>query len=111
MSHQKPILGAAELNTAMQLAPSMLVLFIAFFRSNFDFSCSETWMHVQRDSLSKSVHSGSLHLFQGEDPKGTARTQKHHSEKEFVLNALEREAHPPHPPGWPKQKGPHFADS
>ncbi|CAK9027109.1 unnamed protein product [Durusdinium trenchii] len=40
MSHQKPILGAAELNTAMQLAPSMLVLFIAFFRSNFDFSCS-----------------------------------------------------------------------
>ncbi|CAK9032169.1 Proline/betaine transporter (Proline porter II) (PPII) [Durusdinium trenchii] len=41
MSHQKPILGAAELNTAMQLAPSMLVLFIAFFRSNFDFSCSE----------------------------------------------------------------------
>lgn len=37
LSHQKPIAGAPELNTIMQLAPSTLVLIIAVLRSSFDF--------------------------------------------------------------------------
>eukprot|EP00435_Cladocopium_sp_Y103_P069735 s818_g33.t2 len=43
LSHQKPIAGAPELNTVMQLAPSTLVLIIAVLRSSFDFRTAEAW--------------------------------------------------------------------
>ena len=40
LSQQTPVQGGAELNTAMQLGPSVLVIFIAFCKSDFDFSAA-----------------------------------------------------------------------